>query len=83
VLVRLLAVFMGCVSVLLSLLVLAQIVVMRRLVVMVRGGVMVSGGLVMMLARRMFSHGVYSQSGREDGIAGRSFRNCAAPLTRR
>jgi hypothetical protein len=70
-LVRLLAVFMGGVSVHLSLLMLAQVVMMRCLVMMMRGGVMVSGGLVMMLTRGMFSHGVYSQSGREDGIARR------------
>lgn len=71
-LVRVLAVLMSCVSVRLSLLVLAQVVMMRRLVMMMSGGVMVSGGLVMMLARRMLSHDVYSQPGREGGIAGRN-----------
>jgi hypothetical protein len=83
VLVRLLAVLMGRVGVLLSLLVLADVVMMRRLVMVVRGGMMVRGGLVMMLARRMFSHGVYSQSGREDVNSQSQFRTCAAPLTKR
>ena len=71
-LVPLLTVLMRGVSVRLSLLVFAQVVMMRCLVMMVSGGVMVSGGLVMMLARRMLSHGVYSQPGREGGIAGRN-----------
>jgi hypothetical protein len=83
VLVRLLAVLMGCVGVRLSLLVLADVVMMRRLVMMVRCGMMVRGGLVMMLARRMFSHGVYSQSGREDLNSQSQSRSCAAPLTTR
>jgi hypothetical protein len=63
---------MRCVSVRLSLLVLAEVVMMRRLVMMMSGGVMVSGGLVMVLARRMLSHDFYSQPGREGGIAGRN-----------
>ena len=70
VLVPLLTVLMGCVSVRLSLLVLAHVVMMSRLVMMVCGGVVVCGGLVMMLTRWMFSHGVYS-TGREGGTAGR------------